>query len=64
MLNLLELSKFKCALLDDAAFFNNSIEAKLLLQNAVEESQMARMALGIATGLAHLHMEIIGTHGK
>ena len=25
---------------------------------------MARMALGIATGLAHLHMEIIGTHGK
>ena len=40
-------------------FFKN-----LLLQNAVEESQMARMALGIATGLAHLHMEIIGTHGK
>merc|ERR1719270_2623056 len=43
---------------------NGSLFDYLSGQNAVEESQMARMALGIATGLAHLHMEIIGTHGK
>ena len=30
----------------------------------VSPSQMVSMALSIATGLAHLHMEIIGTQGK
>lgn len=30
----------------------------------VTEEGMARMALSIASGLAHLHMEIVGTQGK
>lgn len=30
----------------------------------VDHITMIRMALSIATGLAHLHMEIVGTQGK
>ena len=34
-----------------------------LIRNTVDVSGMVRMALSIATGLAHLHMEIVGTQG-
>ncbi|CAB4061309.1 TGFBR1 [Lepeophtheirus salmonis] len=33
-------------------------------RNVINSNQMLVMALSIATGLAHLHMEIIGTKGK
>eukprot|EP00096_Caligus_rogercresseyi_P011678 TRINITY_DN4684_c0_g1_i2.p1 TRINITY_DN4684_c0_g1~~TRINITY_DN4684_c0_g1_i2.p1 ORF type:complete len:565 (-),score=106.28 TRINITY_DN4684_c0_g1_i2:2501-4195(-) len=33
-------------------------------RNVINSNQMWIMALSIATGLAHLHMEIIGTRGK
>ena len=33
-------------------------------RHTVDSVQMIRMALSIATGLAHLHMEIVGTQGK
>ena len=35
-----------------------------LSKHAVTPSQMAAMASSIATGLSHLHMEIVGTQGK
>ncbi|ODM90637.1 TGF-beta receptor type-1 [Orchesella cincta] len=35
-----------------------------LFRVTVDQVTMIRMALSIATGLAHLHMEIIGTQGK
>ncbi|XP_034255769.1 TGF-beta receptor type-1 isoform X2 [Thrips palmi] len=35
-----------------------------LYRNTVDVAGMIRMALSIATGLAHLHMEIVGTQGK
>ncbi|XP_019867549.1 TGF-beta receptor type-1 isoform X2 [Aethina tumida] len=35
-----------------------------LSRNTVDTSGMIRMALSIATGLAHLHMDIMGTQGK
>nr|CAD7589421.1 unnamed protein product [Timema genevievae] len=35
-----------------------------LNRSTVDISGMIRMALSIATGLAHLHMEIVGTQGK
>ncbi|XP_063239483.1 TGF-beta receptor type-1 isoform X6 [Bacillus rossius redtenbacheri] len=35
-----------------------------LSRSTVEIAGMIRMALSIATGLAHLHMEIVGTQGK
>lgn len=35
-----------------------------LYRNTVDVGGMIRMALSIATGLAHLHMEIVGTQGK
>lgn len=34
-----------------------------LNQSAVDTNGMIRIALTIATGLAHLHMEIVGTQG-
>lgn len=33
-------------------------------RNVMDTSGMIRMALSIATGLAHLHMDIMGTQGK
>ncbi|XP_050301414.1 TGF-beta receptor type-1 isoform X2 [Anthonomus grandis grandis] len=33
-------------------------------RNTVDTNNMIRMALSIATGLAHLHMDIMGTQGK
>lgn len=33
-------------------------------RNTFDTSTMIRMALSIATGLAHLHMDIMGTQGK
>ncbi|KRT85860.1 protein kinase, partial [Oryctes borbonicus] len=33
-------------------------------KNTLDVSSMIRMALSIATGLAHLHMDIMGTQGK
>ena len=33
-------------------------------KNVVTADQMLGMVLSIANGLAHLHMEIIGTQGK
>jgi TGF-beta receptor type-1 len=35
-----------------------------LSRTVVDPITMVRMALSIATGLAHLHMEIVGTQGK
>jgi len=35
-----------------------------LNRTTVDPTTMVRMALSIATGLAHLHMEILGTQGK
>ncbi|CAL4162324.1 unnamed protein product, partial [Meganyctiphanes norvegica] len=35
-----------------------------LMRYTVDTSGMIRMALSIATGLAHLHMDIMGTQGK
>jgi len=35
-----------------------------LARTVVDPVTMIRMALSIATGLAHLHMEIVGTQGK
>lgn len=35
-----------------------------LNRSTVDSNGMIRMALSIATGLAHLHMEIVGTQGK
>ncbi|XP_012883667.1 PREDICTED: activin receptor type-1C isoform X3 [Dipodomys ordii] len=35
-----------------------------LNRNIVTEAGMVRLALSIASGLAHLHMEIVGTQGK
>ena len=35
-----------------------------LIRYTVETSGMVRMALSIATGLSHLHMDIQGTQGK
>lgn len=35
-----------------------------LYRNTVDVAGMIRMALSIATGLAHLHMEIVGTQGN
>lgn len=35
-----------------------------LSRNVMDTSGMIRMALSIATGLAHLHMDIMGTQGK
>jgi len=35
-----------------------------LQRRTVSDRDMAKMALGVATGLAHLHMEIVGTRGK
>ncbi|XP_050465594.1 TGF-beta receptor type-1 isoform X1 [Cataglyphis hispanica] len=35
-----------------------------LNRSTVDTNGMIRMALSIATGLAHLHMEIVGTQGK
>lgn len=32
--------------------------------STVDTNGMIRMALSIATGLAHLHMEIVGTQGN
>lgn len=34
-----------------------------LNRNALDINGMIRIALSIATGLAHLHMEIVGTQG-
>ena len=34
-----------------------------LSSNFVDPTLAIRMALSIATGLAHLHMEIVGTQG-
>lgn len=34
-----------------------------LNRNTVDISGMIRIALSIATGLAHLHMDIVGTQG-
>lgn len=35
-----------------------------LNRNTLETGAMIRMAVSIATGLAHLHMDIMGTQGK
>lgn len=35
-----------------------------LSRNTFETGAMIRMAVSIATGLAHLHMDIMGTQGK
>jgi serine/threonine protein kinase len=35
-----------------------------LKAHTLTEEQMLRMCKSVATGLAHLHMEILGTHGK
>jgi len=35
-----------------------------LNRTTVDSITMVRMALSIATGLAHLHMEILGTQGN
>ncbi len=35
-----------------------------LQKQVVSPQQLSTMALGVATGLAHLHMDIIGTQGK
>lgn len=35
-----------------------------LNRSTVDINGMIRIALSIATGLAHLHMEIVGTQGK
>jgi hypothetical protein len=35
-----------------------------LNRSTVDTTGMIRMTLSIATGLAHLHMEIVGTQGK
>lgn len=35
-----------------------------LNRNIFDTNQMIRMASSIATGLAHLHMDIMGTQGK
>ena len=35
-----------------------------LNRSTVDTTTMVRMALSIATGLSHLHMDILGTQGK
>ena len=35
-----------------------------LRASTVTTAEMCRMALSIATGLSHLHMEIVGTQGN
>jgi hypothetical protein len=45
-------------------YFSNGSLFDYLKNRAVTWPQMLQMALSMATGLAHLHMEIVGTHGK
>jgi len=45
-------------------FYENGSLYDYLSRHTVSEEHCIRMALSIATGLAHLHMDIIGTQGK
>ena len=45
-------------------YMGNGSLSDYLADNTVTVAEMIRMCLGIATGVAHLHMEIVGTHGK
>jgi len=45
-------------------FYENGSLFDFLSRCLVDETQMVKMAMTIATGLAHLHMDIIGTQGK
>ena len=44
-------------------YMENGSLFDFLSSNFVNPNLAIRMALGIATGLAHLHMEIVGTQG-
>merc|ERR1719367_324068 len=45
-------------------YYSNGSLFDYISKNVVTPKQLVNMALSIATGLAHLHMPIIGTHGK
>ena len=45
-------------------YMGNGSLSDYLADNTVTVAEAIRMLLGIATGVAHLHMEIVGTHGK
>ncbi len=45
-------------------FVANGSLYDFLSRNTVSPATLSRMCLSVATGLAHLHMEIEGTHGK
>lgn len=45
-------------------YHENGSLFEFLTKNTVDTVQLVIMALSIATGLAHLHMDIVGTRGK
>lgn len=45
-------------------FHENGSLFEFLTAQTVDMNSMVVMALTIATGLAHLHMDIVGTRGK
>lgn len=45
-------------------FHENGSLFDFLTMRTVDTKVMLAMALSIATGLAHLHMDIVGTRGK
>jgi serine/threonine protein kinase len=45
-------------------YMDNGSLFDYLSSNTVNVASMLRMCIGVTTGLAHLHMEIVGTHGK
>jgi len=45
-------------------YYSNGSLFDYISKNVVTPNQLVNMALSIATGLAHLHMPIIGTQGK
>merc|ERR1712158_353201 len=45
-------------------YYSNGSLFDYISRHVVTPNQLVNMAMSIATGLAHLHMEIIGTQGK
>merc|ERR1712088_1043505 len=45
-------------------YYSNGSLFDYISRHVVTPNQLVNMALSIATGLTHLHMEIVGTQGK
>ena len=59
-----EVNKCELQLWLITEYYSNGSLFDYISKNVVTPNQLVNMALSIATGLAHLHMPIIGTQGK